>query len=129
MHPTLLTQTNTVAKRLMSTETKFVVINSPAQTAVNLNHAIFKTSAAEGIGSKLMSLFPGKNMMLYVNMCAAESPCCTCVLRKSRCPFAFSTSDFNDDLNIQHTLMCIQALDSEQPTKSSNESTNSEVNQ
>lgn len=50
---------DTVAKRLMSTETKFVVLNSPAQTAVNLNHAIFKTSAEAGFGGKVMSLFPG----------------------------------------------------------------------
>lgn len=49
----------TVAKRLMSTETKFVVLNSPAQTAVNLNHAIFKTSAEAGFGGKVLSLFPG----------------------------------------------------------------------
>jgi hypothetical protein len=50
---------DTVAKRLMSTESKFIVMNSPSQTALNLNAAIFKTSAAEGIGSKVMSLFPG----------------------------------------------------------------------
>ncbi|KAL7474678.1 hypothetical protein ACHAW6_000644 [Cyclotella cf. meneghiniana] len=50
---------DTVAKRLMSTETKFIVLNSPAQTVTNLNHAIFKTSAAEGFGGKVMSLFPG----------------------------------------------------------------------
>jgi hypothetical protein len=43
----------------MSTETKFIVLNSPAQTAVNLNHAIFKSSAEAGFGGKLMSLFPG----------------------------------------------------------------------
>lgn len=50
---------DTVAKRLMSTESKFIVINSPAQTAVNLNHAIFKTSAEAGFTGKVMSLFPG----------------------------------------------------------------------
>ena len=49
----------TVAKRLMSTETKFIVLNSPSQTVTNLNHAIFKTSATEGFGGKVMSLFPG----------------------------------------------------------------------
>eukprot|EP00804_Cyclotella_cryptica_P018071 CCRYP_017612-RB/>CCRYP_017612-RB protein AED:0.05 eAED:0.05 QI:496/1/1/1/1/1/2/189/267 len=43
----------------MSTETKFIVLNSPSQTATNLNHAIFKTSAAEGFAGKFMSLFPG----------------------------------------------------------------------
>ena len=50
---------DTVAKRLMSTETQLVIINSPAQTASNLNNAIFRNSAAEGIGRKAMSLFPG----------------------------------------------------------------------
>jgi hypothetical protein len=42
-----------------STETQVVVLNSPAQTATNLNNAIFRNAAAEGISSKAMSLFPG----------------------------------------------------------------------
>mmetsp|Transcript_18462 Transcript_18462/g.39934 ORF Transcript_18462/g.39934 Transcript_18462/m.39934 type:complete len:322 (+) Transcript_18462:133-1098(+) len=50
---------DTVAKRLMSTETQVVILNSPAQTAANLNSAIFRNSAAESIGGKAMSLFPG----------------------------------------------------------------------
>jgi hypothetical protein len=50
---------DTVAKRLMSTETRVIMLNSPAQTASNLNSAIFRQCAAEGIGQKAMSLFPG----------------------------------------------------------------------
>lgn len=50
---------DTVAKRLMSTETKLITLNSPAQTAANLNSAIFRNAAAESIGQKAVSLFPG----------------------------------------------------------------------
>mmetsp|Transcript_5691 Transcript_5691/g.10287 ORF Transcript_5691/g.10287 Transcript_5691/m.10287 type:complete len:320 (+) Transcript_5691:14-973(+) len=50
---------DTVAKRLMSTETRVITLNSPTQTAANLNTAIFRTSAAESVGRKFISLFPG----------------------------------------------------------------------
>eukprot|EP01083_Nonionella_stella_P131505 399587_1 len=50
---------DTIAKRLMSTETRVITLNSPAQTAANLNMAIFRNSAAEGIGQRAISLFPG----------------------------------------------------------------------
>jgi len=50
---------DTVAKRLMSTETQIVALNSPGQTAANLNSAIFRNAAAEGFVSKAASLFPG----------------------------------------------------------------------
>lgn len=50
---------DTIAKRLMSTETQVVTLSSPAQTAANLNTAIFRNAAAESIGKKAISLFPG----------------------------------------------------------------------
>jgi len=50
---------DTVAKRLMSTEHRTIVLSSPGQTAANLNSAIFRESAAEGMGRKWGSLFPG----------------------------------------------------------------------
>lgn len=50
---------DTVAKRLMSTETQLIALGSPAQTRMNLNNAIFRTCATEGLGQKAMSLFPG----------------------------------------------------------------------
>lgn len=50
---------DTVAKRLMSTETRVITLSSPAQTAANLNTAIFRNAAAESIGQKAISLFPG----------------------------------------------------------------------
>mmetsp|Transcript_20289 Transcript_20289/g.30569 ORF Transcript_20289/g.30569 Transcript_20289/m.30569 type:complete len:318 (-) Transcript_20289:77-1030(-) len=50
---------DTVAKRLMSTETQLITLSSPAQTRVNLNNAIFRSCATEGLGQKAMSLFPG----------------------------------------------------------------------
>ena len=76
---------DTVAKRLMSTwvlnacsegyvslidiseflffpvgsETQLITLSSPAQTAANLNTAIFRNSAAESLGQKAVSLFPG----------------------------------------------------------------------
>lgn len=40
-------------------ETKLITLNSPAQTAANLNSAIFRNAAAESIGQKAVSLFPG----------------------------------------------------------------------
>ena len=50
---------DTVAKRLMSTETQTIILSSPAQTAANLNIAIFRNAAAESVGQKAISLFPG----------------------------------------------------------------------
>lgn len=50
---------DTIAKRLMSTETKLVVLTSPSSTAINLNHAIFKESFNKNPFSKFGSLFPG----------------------------------------------------------------------
>mmetsp|Transcript_22563 Transcript_22563/g.46442 ORF Transcript_22563/g.46442 Transcript_22563/m.46442 type:complete len:318 (+) Transcript_22563:134-1087(+) len=50
---------DTIAKRLMSTETQLVILNSPAQTAMNLNSAIFRNAAGESVGRKAVSLFPG----------------------------------------------------------------------
>lgn len=50
---------DTVAKRLMSTETRVITLSSPGQTMVNLNAAVFRDSAAESIGRKWGSLFPG----------------------------------------------------------------------
>jgi len=50
---------DTVAKRLMSTETKLVVLSSPSSTALNLNHAIFRESCSLGPFAKAGSLFPG----------------------------------------------------------------------
>ena len=43
----------------MSTETRVIMLGSPAQTAANLNSAIFRNTAAESIGRKAISLFPG----------------------------------------------------------------------
>ena len=40
-------------------ETQIVALNSPGQTAANLNSAIFRNAAAEGFVSKAASLFPG----------------------------------------------------------------------
>lgn len=50
---------DTVAKRLMTSETRLVVASSASATALNLNHAIFKEAAHSNILSKLGSLFPG----------------------------------------------------------------------
>jgi len=50
---------DTVAKRLMSIETKVVIVNSPASTALNLNQAIFKDACNKNFFSKAGSLFPG----------------------------------------------------------------------
>lgn len=50
---------DTVAKRLMSTETNIVVMNSASSTALNLNQAIFKESYNKSPFSKVGSLFPG----------------------------------------------------------------------
>lgn len=50
---------DTVAKRLMSTETRVLALGSPAQTAANLNVAVFRGAAGAGLGAKAGSLFPG----------------------------------------------------------------------
>lgn len=50
---------DTVAKRLMSTETNVVVLSSPSSTAINLNQAIFRESHNKNPLSKFGSLFPG----------------------------------------------------------------------
>lgn len=49
---------DTVAKRLMSTETR-IVVSSASDTALNLNHAIFRESYNKNPLSKIGSLFPG----------------------------------------------------------------------
>ena len=40
-------------------EAKVITLSNPAQTITNLNLAIFKHAATEGIGAKAASLFPG----------------------------------------------------------------------
>ena len=40
-------------------EAKVITLSNPAQTVTNLNLAIFKHAATEGIGAKAASLFPG----------------------------------------------------------------------
>lgn len=50
---------DTIAKRLMSTESRIIVVSSATATTINLNQAIFRKSADASIISKLGSLFPG----------------------------------------------------------------------
>jgi hypothetical protein len=50
---------DTIAKRLMTNESRLVVSGSMATTASNLNHAIFRDAAQAGALSKMGSLFPG----------------------------------------------------------------------
>eukprot|EP00558_Chaetoceros_sp_UNC1202_P007527 CAMPEP_0197234560 /NCGR_PEP_ID=MMETSP1429-20130617/2273_1 /TAXON_ID=49237 /ORGANISM="Chaetoceros sp., Strain UNC1202" /LENGTH=326 /DNA_ID=CAMNT_0042693001 /DNA_START=42 /DNA_END=1022 /DNA_ORIENTATION=+ len=50
---------DTIAKRLMSTESRLIVVNSASTTALNLNHAIFKESFDKKPLTKVGSLFPG----------------------------------------------------------------------
>lgn len=50
---------DTIAKRLMSTESRLIVANSASTTAVNLNQAIFKESFDKRPLTKIGSLFPG----------------------------------------------------------------------
>jgi len=50
---------DTIAKRLMSTESRVVVMNSASTTAINLNHAIFRNAHDKAASSKMGSLFPG----------------------------------------------------------------------
>lgn len=50
---------DTIAKRLMSTETNVIVMNSASATALNLNQAVFKESYNKSPISKVGSLFPG----------------------------------------------------------------------
>lgn len=49
---------DTIAKRLMSTESR-IVVSSASATRMNLNHAIFRKSADASVMAKLGSLFPG----------------------------------------------------------------------
>ena len=49
---------DTIAKRLMSTETR-IVATSASTTALNLNHAIFRESCNKTAIQKFGSLFPG----------------------------------------------------------------------
>lgn len=50
---------DTVAKRLMSTESRLIVATSVSTTAQNLNHAIFRESFDKKPWTKVGSLFPG----------------------------------------------------------------------
>jgi len=50
---------DTIAKRLMSTESRVVVMNSASTTAINLNLAIFRNAHDKAVSSKMGSLFPG----------------------------------------------------------------------
>ena len=50
---------DTVAKRLMTSESRLIVTSSASETALNLNQAIFKEAAAKNPFSKIGSLFPG----------------------------------------------------------------------
>lgn len=51
---------DTIAKRLMTNETRQVVVmGNMASTVTNLNHVVFKGAAERGFGGKLASLFPG----------------------------------------------------------------------
>mmetsp|Transcript_34055 Transcript_34055/g.40762 ORF Transcript_34055/g.40762 Transcript_34055/m.40762 type:complete len:329 (-) Transcript_34055:327-1313(-) len=56
---TLFHPVDTVAKRLMSTESRVVVLNSATTTAINLNQAIFRNAHNMNPASKMGSLFPG----------------------------------------------------------------------
>eukprot|EP00594_Rhizosolenia_setigera_P008334 CAMPEP_0178958646 /NCGR_PEP_ID=MMETSP0789-20121207/11760_1 /TAXON_ID=3005 /ORGANISM="Rhizosolenia setigera, Strain CCMP 1694" /LENGTH=318 /DNA_ID=CAMNT_0020641379 /DNA_START=53 /DNA_END=1009 /DNA_ORIENTATION=- len=57
---TLFHPVDTIAKRLMSTETKIIALDSYATTTSNLNHAIFRDAATSQVSlMKLKSLFPG----------------------------------------------------------------------
>lgn len=49
---------DTIAKRLMSTETR-IVVTSASTTGANLNHAIFRESCNKSTVQKFGSLFPG----------------------------------------------------------------------
>ena len=50
---------DTIAKRLMTNETRILAPTSPALTVTNLNTVIFQDAAAAGASSKVVSLFPG----------------------------------------------------------------------
>lgn len=56
---TLFHPVDTIAKRLMSNESRVLVLNSASTTAVNLNHAIFRDAYNKNPFSKVGSLFPG----------------------------------------------------------------------
>ncbi len=51
---------DTIAKRLMTNETRQVVVmGNMSLTVTNLNHVLFKGAAERGFGGKMASLFPG----------------------------------------------------------------------
>jgi hypothetical protein len=50
---------DTIAKRLMSFESRLIHTGSLSETTANLNKAIFKENASKGVGPKALSLFPG----------------------------------------------------------------------
>lgn len=56
---TLFHPIDTIAKRLMSTESRVVVLDSATTTVINLNHAIFRNAHNKNSTSKIGSLFPG----------------------------------------------------------------------
>jgi hypothetical protein len=50
---------DTIAKRLMTNETRLVVAGSMSLTASNVNHAIFRDAAQASLSTKVGALFPG----------------------------------------------------------------------
>lgn len=50
---------DTIAKRLMTNESRLVVAGSMSSTAINLNHAIFRDAAQASFPTKVGALFPG----------------------------------------------------------------------
>lgn len=50
---------DTIAKRLMTNESRLVVSGSMSMTVTNVNHAVFRDAAHAGVLSKVGSLFPG----------------------------------------------------------------------
>lgn len=50
---------DTIAKRLMTNESRLVVAGSMSSTAINLNHAIFRDAAQANFPTKVGALFPG----------------------------------------------------------------------
>jgi Mitochondrial carrier protein len=50
---------DTIAKRLMTNETRLVVAGSVSLTASNFNNAVFRDAAQASVSSKIGALFPG----------------------------------------------------------------------
>ncbi len=50
---------DTIAKRLMSNETRIITVGSTSETLSNLNKAVFKDASSLKPSSKVVSLFPG----------------------------------------------------------------------